>query len=213
MVQRRKRLLDVDVILDAALVCVDETGRLTMADLAARLGVSASSIYHHFSGRTAIVEALRERMAVAIDPAPLDETDWDEQVGQWMRGYRRALAEHPNLIPLLNEQTMTAGSVLLGYESIAILLRRAGVPMRDVVLWISVLDCYALGAALDLAAPDEVWRPDRDDVPTLGDAIIAAPRGRDRADKAFDLGLDALLTGLRQRLSPVRSEGRHAPDR
>ncbi|MBP2320384.1 AcrR family transcriptional regulator [Kibdelosporangium banguiense] len=200
MVRRRKRLLDTETILDAALACVDNTGRLAMAELATRLGVSTSSIYHHFSGRTAIIEALRERMATAIDPPPLDGSDWSEQVGQWMRGYRRALAEHPSLIPLLNEQTMTAGSVLHGYERIAILLRGAGVPMRDVVLWISVLDCYALGAALDLAAPDDVWRPERDDLPTLVDAITAAPRGRDRADEAFDVGLDALVTGLRRRL-------------
>ncbi|WP_020639019.1 TetR/AcrR family transcriptional regulator [Amycolatopsis balhimycina] len=194
-------MLDTEAILDAALACVDDTGRLTMAELATRLGVSASSIYHHFSGRTAIVEALRARMATAIDPLPLDGSDWGEQVGRWMRGYRRALAEHPALIPLLNEQTMTAGPVLHAYERIAILLRRTGVPVREVVLWIGVLDCYALGAALDLAAPDEVWRLERDDLPTLGDAISAAPRGRDRADEAFGLGLDALLTGLRTRLA------------
>ena len=201
MVQRRKRLLDTEAILDAALACVDDTGRLTMAELAARLGVSASSIYHHFSGRTAIVEALRERMATAIDPPPLDGSDWAEQVSRWMRGYRRALAEHPALVPLLNEQTMTAGPVLDAYERIAILLRRAGVPVREVVLWIGVLDCYAVGAALDVAAPDDVWRLERDDLPTLGDAIGAAPRGRDRADEAFDIGLEALLAGLRLRLT------------
>jgi AcrR family transcriptional regulator len=201
VVQRRKRLLDTEAILDAALACIDGTGRLTMAELAARLGVSASSIYHHFSGRTAIVEALRERLATAIDPPPLDGSDWGAQVGRWMRGYRRALAEHPALIPLLNEQTMTAGPVLDAYERIAILLRHNGVPVSEIVLWIGVLDCYALGAALDVAAPDEVWRLERDDLPTLGDAIEAAPRGRDRADEAFDLGLEALLTGLRQRLA------------
>jgi len=201
VVQRRKRLLDTEAILDAALACVDDTGRLTMADLATRLGVSASSIYHHFSGRTAIVEALRERMATTIDLPPLDESDWGAQVSRWMLAYRRALAEHPSLIPLLNEQTMTAGSVLQAYESIAILLRRTGVPVREIVLWIGVLDCYALGAALDLAAPDEVWSLERDDLPALGEAITAAPRGRERADEAFALGLEALLTGLRHRLA------------
>jgi len=199
--QRRKRLLDTEAILDAALACIDGTGRLTMAELATRLGVSASSIYHHFSGRTAIVEALRERMAAAVDPPPLDGSDWAEQVGRWIRGYRQVLADHPALVPLLNEQTMTAGPVLQAYERIAVLLRHIGVPVRDVVLWIGVLDCYALGAALDVAAPDDVWRLERDDLPTLGDAIGAAPRGRARADETFDLGLEALLTGLRRRLA------------
>ncbi len=75
-----------------------------------------------------------------------------------MRSYRRALAEHPNLIPLLSEQTMTAGSVLVGYDRVAGLLGTAGFPEEQVMLWVSVLDSYALGAALDLAASDEGWR-------------------------------------------------------
>jgi len=200
--QRRKRLLDTDGILDASLACIDETSRLTMADLAERLGVSASSIYHHLRGRVAIIEALRERLAAAIDPPPLDGSDWADQIRRWMRAYRQALAEHPNLIPLLNEQTMTGGSVLLAYERVAALLRQVGVPAREVVLWIGVLDAYALGSALDLVAPDEVWRVEREDLPALRAAIGAAPTGRLRADEAFDLGLGALLAGLRQRLSP-----------
>jgi len=199
--QRRKRLLSTEVILDASLASIDATGRLTMADLAERLGVSASSIYHHLPGRTAIIEGLRERLVAMIEPPPLHGGDWDEQITRWMREYRRALAEHPNLIPLLNAQTMTGGSVLLGYEKVATLLRLAGVPIGEVVLWIGVLDAYALGSAFDLVAPDDVWRFERDDLPVLAEAIRAAPAGRKRADEAFDLGLEALVGSLRHRLS------------
>jgi AcrR family transcriptional regulator len=202
VVQRRKRLLTVEAILDAALACVDEAGRLTMADLAARLGASASSIYHHVPGRAAIVEALRERMATTIELPVLDANDWMGEISRWMRSYRQALAEHPNLIPLLNEHTMTAGSVLVGYDRVAALLRLAGVPADEVVLWISTLDCYALGSALDLAAPDQVWQVAHEDLPALQEALTTAPTGRTRADKAFTLGLTALLTGLHHRLTP-----------
>jgi AcrR family transcriptional regulator len=200
VVQRRRRLLDVEAILDAALACVDERGRLTMADLAARLGVSAASIYHHVSGRQEIVELLRERLVVRLELPRLDRSEWGAQVAAWMRSYRQALAEHPSLIPLLSEQTMTAGSVLLGYDRVAALLGRAGFPEDQVVLWVSVLDSYALGSALDLAAPDEVWRVGDGDTPALDAALRAAPQGRARADAAFDLGLDALLTGMHARL-------------
>jgi AcrR family transcriptional regulator len=202
VVQRRKRLLDIDTILDGALTVIDKQGRLTMADLAAQLGTSASSVYHHVSGRAAIVELLRERVVVAaLDAPPLDGTDWADQVSAWMRSYRRALAAHPNLIPLLTEHTMTGGSVLRGYDRVAALLALAGVPAHEVLLWISVFDCYALGAALDLAAPDDVWRAeDVGELQALDKAIGAAPRGRQRADEAFAIGLAALLAGLRQRL-------------
>jgi AcrR family transcriptional regulator len=200
VVQRRRRLLDVETILDAALACIDERGRLTMADLAARLGVSAASIYHHVNGRQEIVELLRERLVTRLELPRLDRSGWSAQVAAWMRSYRQALAEHPNLIPLLSEQTMTAGSVLLGYDRVAALLGLAGFPEGQVVLWVSVLDSYALGAALDLAAPDEVWRVGDGGTPALDAALRAAPQGRARADAAFDLGLDALLSGMRSRL-------------
>ena len=122
-----------------------------------------------------------------------------------MRSYRQALAEHPNLIPLLSEQTMTAGSVLLGYDRVAAVLGLAGFPEDQVVLWVSVLDSYALGAALDLAAPDEVWRVGGGDTPALDAALRAAPQGRARADAAFDLGLEALLAGMQGRLLSGRT--------
>lgn len=200
MVQRRKRLLTVDAILDAALVCIDESGRLTMTDLAKRLGTTASSVYHHLDGRAAIVEALRERVLSAVELPPLDASTWDGQVRTWMHSYRDQMAQHPNLIPLVVEQTITAGPALVGYDRIAGLLQAAGVAQKDVIVWLSVLECYALGSALDLAAPDEAWRVERDDLPNLSNALALAQRGRQRADVAFGLGVDALLLGLRSHL-------------
>ena len=67
MTQRRKRLLTVEAILDAALVCIDESGQLTMAALAKRLGTTASSVYHHLDGRPAIVDALRQRVLSTVE--------------------------------------------------------------------------------------------------------------------------------------------------
>jgi AcrR family transcriptional regulator len=212
MVHRRKRLIDVDAILDASLACIDESGRLTMTDLAGRLGTSPSAVYKHLSGRGAIIEALRERVVVTgMLMPPLDGSDWTDQVGAWMHSYRNALARHPRLIPLLTETTMTSGSVLRGYDRVAALLRDAGVPPREVLLWISVLDSYALGAALDLAAPEAVWRDEDGDLPALGEALEAAPRGQRRADEAFDIGLTALLDGLRRRLAveATATDGEH----
>jgi AcrR family transcriptional regulator len=202
--QRRKRLLTVGAILDAALVCIDETGQLTMTALATRLGTTASSIYHHLDGRAAIVEALRERILSTVELPSLEAGAWDAHIKAWMHSFRHAMAQHPNLIPLMMEQTMTAGPALVGYNRIAGLLQAAGVAPKDVIVWLSVVECYALGSALDLAAPDEAWRVERDDLPTLSNALRLASRGRQRADEAFELGVDALLSGLRHHLEDNR---------
>lgn len=201
MTQRRMRLLTVEAILDAALVCIDESGQLTMAALAKKLGTTASSVYHHLDGRAAIVEALRERILSTVElPLLESSSSWDGQIRAWMHSFRHTIAQHPNLIPLAMEQTITAGPALAGYDRIASLLQTAGVAPTDVIVWLSVLECYALGSALDLAAPDEAWRVERDDLPTLSHALELASRGRQRADEAFALGVDALLVGLRTHL-------------
>lgn len=201
MAQRRKRLLTVEAILDAALACIDESGRLTMTDLAKRLGTTPSSVYHHLDSRASIIEALRERVLSSVELPPSQSTTWDAQIKTWMHSYRNEMARHPNLIPLVVEQTITAGPALVGYDRIAGLLQGAGVAPEDVILWLSVLECYALGSALDLAAPDEAWRVERDDLPTLSNALKLAHRGRQRADVAFEFGVNALLTGLSVQLA------------
>ena len=68
-----------------------------------------------------------------------------------------------------------------------------------------MLDNFVLGSALDAAAPDEVWRSHPANTPALTAALSASPTGKQRADAAFLLGTDALVTGMRARL-------RNAPD-
>ena len=54
-----------DAILDAALDLLDEDGDagLTMRALAARLGVTPMSLYHHVTDRAGLLRALSDRLA------------------------------------------------------------------------------------------------------------------------------------------------------
>src|SRR5687768_11229189 len=92
--RRRKRLLSEESILDAALSLVEEAGELAMAALAARVGSTASSIYRHFRGRQAIIEALRERVGAGIT-VPAETDDWEPALLRFLRDYRDAFARHP----------------------------------------------------------------------------------------------------------------------
>jgi AcrR family transcriptional regulator len=197
--RRRKRLLSEESILDAALSLIDETGELTMAALAARVGSTASSIYHHFRGRQAIIEALRERVGAGIT-VPAENDEWEPALLRFLRDYRDAFARHPRLIPLLTAQTITGDSTLVVYDRLLRILTRAGLPIGEHLLWVSVLDNFVLGSALDAAAPDEVWSVSHLDTPALNAAVAASPTGRQRADAAFLFGADALVTGMRARL-------------
>jgi len=188
--------------LDAALALVDETGGLTMSALAARLGSTASSIYHHISGRPAIIEALRDRLTQEI-PHVRESEDWPTELRRMMQAYRDAFARHPRVIPLMTAQTMTAEGAVVAYEHIVRLLSTAGFPSHELLLWVSVIDNFVLGCALDAAAPADVWRREGIDTPALDAAVAASVTGGARADAAFDLGCEALLVGMRARLAAV----------
>lgn len=196
------KLLDRETIAHAALAELDAHETFTMPGLAKRLGVAVSSLYHHVAGREEVVELVRgtiaESMAVDVDSL----ADWRAAVSAWVRAYRDAFGVHPALVRTLTGQTVEAPAILEGYDRLARCLLDAGFPEHDILHIITLLDTFALGSALDLAAPETVWSTDTlPDDSALARAVAAAPSGRQRADAAFDLGLDLILDALGRRLA------------
>lgn len=60
-------------IVDAGLACFDRHGiaGTTLADIAAHAGVTKGAVYHHFPGKEAILQEIREQVALPL----LDEAD------------------------------------------------------------------------------------------------------------------------------------------
>lgn len=193
-------LISIDALVTAALELVDEAGDFSLPKLAKRIGVSQSSIYNHVSGRDEILELMRGRI-IAEAPYQLDEgRDWEESLRAIVRSYRDAFARHPRLAPLLVLQTVQDPQVLALYENLAIALEDAGFRGRDVVSAISTIDSFALGFALDLAAPDVVWAPPAEGYPKLSEALTHSGPPAQRGEAAFHFGLEILVAGLRSRL-------------
>ena len=193
-------LITVEALTSAALELVDADGDFSLPRLAKRLGVSASSIYHHVSGREEIIELMRRRVIEDTPRGPTEGLSWDDALRTLVRAYRDGFARHPRLAPLLVEQTVQDDLVIAMYEEIAQTLERAGLEGRDVLSAISTIDSFAIGAALDLAAPEVVWAPPGEGYPTLERALGFARPGAQRAEDAFEFGLAVLIEGLRARL-------------
>ncbi|MGW4885116.1 TetR/AcrR family transcriptional regulator [Streptomyces murinus] len=192
----RTPLLDRERITTTALQLVDESGDFSVPQIARRLGVQTGSVYHHVDGRDGIVELLRERVASAIETATLDLEPWDTAVEAWARSYRAAFAAHPRAIPLLMTSPVRAPRVLDQYERAVTRLLDAGFAPAGIMALITALENLVLGSALDLAAPETMWElPDRAATPQLAAALAAA--GDHRADRAFEVGLTALMKHAR----------------
>lgn len=190
-------LLSTDRIASAAMDLVNTTGGFTIPELARRLKVSPSSLYNHVSGREQIVELLREQaMAAVVLPADDPDLPWTETVAEIMRSYRRSYARYPRLIPLLTTHAVNSSHAFTMYNALATTLNRAGFSDDDTLRVITLMDCFVLGSALDLAAPVDPWESGADVGPALAAALATGGPKPGRADDAFEFGLDVVLRGL-----------------
>ena len=198
-------ILSRELICRTALNLLDRTGRFTVPEVAQKLGVSVSSLYHHVAGRAEIVEGIRGLLAGRFAPIA-DDTPWPEAVAAWARSYRDAFAAHPAAIPPLVAQTITDPVTLRQYDALAGVLARSGFGPDSIVLAITMLDNLCLGAALDVGAPSVIW----DDNPAIDSpmqtALGRATLGADRAERGFELGLALTLRGLAELLADQPAE-------
>lgn len=197
MARPLKPLLSTSLIADAAMELIESGAPFGVNALARRLAVNPSSLYHHVSGREEIIELVRGRLAekYSLDGRGDDALDFIEFA---LRTQRRMYADHPMLVPLIIETTITDQATIRWYDRLATRLADAGIQDEELLAIVAVIDAFAIGFGLDLAGPDVVWQPEGG-TETLDRAIAAAPQGRERADQAFEIGLDLLLAGLRAR--------------
>lgn len=188
-------------LISAALDLVDEEGAeaLTMRSLAARVARQVSSLYNHVGSRADLIEALRERIVSDIDTTCFDGRPWDAAIAAWAGSYLTAFAAHPHLIPLLATTPIRDASTLRMYETVVSALIDAGWPVRDAVAVMRTVEAHVLGSALDIVAPGDllVQSSIPAELPALRAALDPTLGESAGASRAYQLGLAALLQGLR----------------
>ncbi|PEG41465.1 TetR family transcriptional regulator [Mycolicibacterium agri] len=140
---------------------------------------------------------LREQAMSEVE-LPDDDPDrpWTDTVADILRSYRRSFARSPQLIPLLTAHAVNSSHAFTKYNALAALLRRAGFTPADTLRVITLMDCFVLGSALDLAAPVKPWERGPDVGAELAAALATGGPKPARADDAFEFGLKVLLHGL-----------------
>lgn len=208
----RRRNLDQDVILDAAVRLIDERGLdgLTMRNLGRELGVDPMAVYKHFEDKATLFEAVvdRETARLATVPGPLPDDPADVIVHVWVH-YRAMLLEHPNLAPLVANRPMPATIHCDGTDIDITTFRAVGVAEDDIPFVVTTLVRFALGFVVREAAEvarwgqveaeraklvDEWWGPES--APQLGQRTVARALDPSAAARDYEMGLRALLHGL-----------------
>lgn len=234
MARPRKPLLSRDRIVEAAGALVDAEGleAVSTRRLAAALGVSGPSLYNHFRTKDAILEAVADAVSARVDLSMFDAVggpdgadcddgrddgdgcgddgarrDWREALHAWAHSYRDALADHPNIVPVLARGPGRRPAGLRLADAVFGAMTEAGWPpahatrigalMRYFILG-SAVASFARGFVDDEAAYDPV------DYPHLGQAHLLAERRREVDEGAFETGLTALLDGLSLQYEALR---------
>jgi AcrR family transcriptional regulator len=141
-----------DAILDTALALLDEDGDagLTMRTLAARLGVTPMSLYHHVTDRAGLLRALSDRVYGGVLQSMDEAGDPVAGIRMLMRRYYDLVVAHPQLtLAIFAEPAAFAGTSREITDRLSALLA-AVTPGH--MLWRDILVDHAHGSGLALIA-------------------------------------------------------------
>jgi AcrR family transcriptional regulator len=209
MVRPRQALLTRLRIVEVATSIIDDEGldALSTRRLATDLHVRAPSLYNHFATKEEILDAVGDAIIAQVDISMFGRDPWPQALRRWARGYRAALAAHPNIVPFLARgpgrrpaalglaDAVYGGLVDAGWPpSYA---TRIGALMRYLVAG-STLGSFALGFVDDPGVYAGRY-------PHLGSAHRLRDHQRQVDDGAFELGLETLVSGLERQFDELKT--------
>ena len=189
-------------------------GALTIRSLATELGVKPMTLYHHVSGKEAILDGIVDAIFEEI-ALPSDGAGWRSAMRERAISARGALRRHPWATTLMDSRRNPGPATLRHHDAVIGTLRRAGftVPMAGHAY--SLLDSYIYGFAVQEAALP--YDPESD--PEVPETFLERFRAEDYPylielttehvlqpgygyDREFEFGLEVVLDGIERLLAP-----------
>jgi AcrR family transcriptional regulator len=193
------------------ILATDGLDGLTMRRVAAALGTGPASLYAHIDDKDDLVSILVDRAAADIDLPEPDPERWQEQVKEYARQVRAALARHRNLARATMGMIPTGPNALRMTDWLIGLLRGAGLPDQVIAYTCDLLPLYVGAVAFEEGLMDAGLAPEQVDeyVQEIGDYFRSLPADRypnlvpmvgalmrQEGDERFEFGLDVLVAGI-----------------
>lgn len=223
---RARPSLSRDVVLDAALKIVDESGleSLTVRAVARDLGVFPNAVYWHIGSKTNLVGAVASRLFDGITLPDARKHSWDEWLEIVAKQWREAMHQHPNIAVVAGTYLVTTTGAMPIVERILSVLLDAGFEDEDLVNAYNTFVGFVLGwLTLELSQQpgndNQGWKEafeaelDRLDPNTFPTLTSVMPRMRNAAFltrwdsgrqrplvSSFEAAVSALIAGLQASL-------------
>ena len=208
---RKRAPLSRERILHAALAIVDREGldAISMRRLGEELGVEAMSLYNHVANKAAVLDGIFETVLGEL-PDPKRSSSWQATLRERAFAFRAVLCAHPNALPIFGARPAVTPASIAHVETILAVLRRTGFSVHDALGALQVLVAFVVGHTVaTCSSPDEASV----NYHTLDEATfphvreVARVLDRHDVEREFELGLEAMLTGLEARLERRRRKG------
>jgi AcrR family transcriptional regulator len=210
--------LSRDRVLRAALELADESGAdaLTMRRLGEELGFEAMSLYRHVANKKDLLDGMLD-LVLAEWQLPDDQGDWIGAIRTSARSVHDALRRHRWAAQLLMTGDHVRPARLRYMDALLARLRDAGFDADTTYHVYHLLDGYIFGFSLweiaytTIPLDAEVVSKLMQTIPWDEYPHLAEHRdqhlseGPHREVSAFEVGLDVILHGLRQRLVSASS--------
>ena len=149
---------------------------LSMRRLAAELGVSTMSTYHHVESKEGLIEAIAERMVAEV-ASPDPNAHWTEVLMSTARDFHTQTRAHPNVFAALMGPTRPAALMAKSGEVIAHLEQCGFTSSEALLVFRSVIRFL------------------------IGTAVHEGPNGPhhksiEAADEQFEFGLTSMVNGI-----------------
>jgi AcrR family transcriptional regulator len=196
----RERILSRQRIVEVAMSILDSGGpdALSTRRLARELGVRAPSLYNHFATKEEILDAVGDAIIGQVDLSVFDREHWATALTEWARGYRKALAAHPNVVPFVARGPALRPASLALADAVHGALVDAGWPPSYATRIGATMRYFVAGSALGSFAQGFVDDPSvyAERYPHLHDAHRLREHRHRVDDGAFELGLATLVNGF-----------------
>ena len=207
MVRPRQALLTRQRIVEVATVIIDAEGldALSTRRLATELDVRAPSLYNHFATKEEILDAVGDAIIAEVDISMFGRDPWPDALRGFARGYRAALAAHPNIVPFLARGPGRRPHALALADAVYGGLVEAGWPPSQATRIGALMRYLVAGSTLGSFAQGFVDDPEfyAERYPHLGGAHRLKEFQRTVDEGAFELGLETLVAGLEQRFEEL----------
>ena len=188
-----------------AIIDTEGLGELSTRRLARELAVSAPSLYNHFATKEEILDAVADSIVARVDLSMFESSlPWPVTLVTWARAYRAVLVAHPHAVTLIAHGPGRRPAALRLADAVFGALVDAGWPPRDATSIGAALRYFVAGSAVGSFAAG--FPADASlygaSYPHLSDAHRLSDRSAAVDERAFEVGLSALVVGLEARFTP-----------